>query len=141
MTGNEPDVWRVSLEDAWPALSALCPPQIEGRPATFDEVKSEIDAGNAVLLGNRDGILLLALEPGKGDDGASVIAWCALSLAGHGGHLVETYLPHVERWAAGMGARRVVMQSPRLGWLRRLPERWRVVSVTYQVEVADGEQE
>lgn len=45
------------------------------------------------------------------------------------------YLPLVEQWAIGMGAKRIVMQSPRCGWLRRLPERWRVTNVTYELEV------
>lgn len=129
----------VPLEVAWPILQRLCPPVIDGRPASFDDVQREIDAGRAVALANSDGILLLALEPGLDENGHTLIAWCAVASPTCSSADVRNYLVLVEAWAVGMGARRVVFQSPRLGWLRRLPERWRVTSVTYELEVGNVE--
>lgn len=137
MSGDSPSI--ISLEEAWPWLIAECPPAISGRPASFDEVQSEIDAGRAVVLSNSDGILLLALEPGLKGEGDTLIVWCAVSFRSGAAALVDRYLPDVERWASEMGARRVTLQSPRCGWLRRLPERWRVTNVTYELEVANVE--
>lgn len=114
---------------------------VGGRPASFEQVQSEIDSGNAVVLRNDDGILLLAIEPGLCGQGDSLVAWCAVSSSAGDSPMVERYLPVIERWASGMGARRIVMQSPRPGWLRKLPRRWKVENVTYVLEIANGEQE
>lgn len=136
----EPRIAR--LEDAWPLLVERCPPIIDGRPARYEQVSAEIEAGRAVLLSNDDGILLLALEPGLDGRGDTLIAWCAVAARrADEGCAAGEYLPQIEQWAAQIGARRVVLQSPRRGWLRRLPERWRVTSVTYECEVTDGGKE
>lgn len=58
------DIRRVSLEEAWPVLQRFCPPVIDGRLATFEQVKAEVDRGFAVPIANRDGMLLLALDRG-----------------------------------------------------------------------------
>lgn len=132
-------LYRIPLEAAWPTLQALCPPVVDGRLASFEYVAGEVREGRAVVLASSDGILLLALEPGFDGRGPSLIVWCAAAF--DGAVALDEYLAAVETWAREMGAARVVMQSPRLGWLRRLPERWRVTSVTYELEVADVQAE
>jgi hypothetical protein len=97
-------------------------------------VAAEIAAGRAQVLRSDDGILLLALHPNFQRGDLELVAWVAVSTGPHG--MVDRYLPQIDRVARDLGAARVILQSPRLGWLRVLPQRWRVTSVTYECEVA-----
>jgi hypothetical protein len=121
------------LSEVWPILQALAPPVIDGHNATIEYVAAEIAAGRAQLVRNADGILLLALRVDRNLE-LFLDVWVAIGTGAHG--MVEKYLPEVESIARDLGARRIVMQSPRLGWMRKLPERWKISSVTYECEVS-----
>lgn len=128
------DLQIVELSEAWPLLQVLAPPGVGGHNASFEYVAAEIAAGRAQCLRNADGILLLALEPDFQTGELTLQVWVAVSTGVHG--MVEKYLPEIDAIARDLGAARIVMQSPRLGWLRTLPQRWRVTSVTYECEVS-----
>ena len=121
------------LSEVWPHLQALAPPAVGGHNASFEYVAAEIAAGRAVCLRGTDGILLLALEPDFRTSDLTLNVWVAVSTGAHG--MVERYLPECERVARDLGAARIVLQSPRLGWSRALPQRWLITSVTYACEV------
>lgn len=128
------DLEICDLADVWPVLQKLAPPAVDGHNASFEYVAAEIAAGRAQVVRNADGILLLALRPDFHRKDLFLDVWVAISTGAHG--MIERYLPEVQRIARDLGAARVVMQSPRLGWLRALPQRWRVTSVTYECEVS-----
>jgi hypothetical protein len=129
-------IWRVAddeLDEAWPVLQRLAPPQIEGHNVGIEEVRRQIEQGVASLFASDEGYLLLAI------DGLDLVIWCAVATSGHAD--IAKYLGEIERIAAYIGAKRIVMRSPRIGWLRRLPQRWKVVDVTYCLEVGDAKEQ
>lgn len=123
----------VDLEEVWPLLQSLAPPAVDGHNAPIEYVAAEIAADRARCLRSADGVLLLVLRPNYQSMDLELMVWAAASTGPPG--MIDKYLPEVERIAADLGAARIVMQSPRLGWLRALPQRWRVTMVTYQCEV------
>ena len=127
------DLEVCELADVWPDLQMLAPPAVDGHNVSFEYVAAEIAAGRAQVLRNSDGILILAHRVDFVTLETYLEVWVALGTGPHG--MIERYLPEVERVARDLGAARIVMQSPRLGWLRALPHRWRVTSVTYECEV------
>lgn len=121
------------VAEVWDALQELAPPTVDGHNARIEYVAAEIAADRAMCLRSDDGILLLVLQPNYPRLDLDLVVWVAASTGPPG--MIDRYLPVVELIAREVGAARVVMQSPRLGWLRVLPQRWRVTMVTYECEV------
>lgn len=121
------------IAEVWPLLQELAPPAVDGHNVPIEYVAAEIAADRAMCLRSADGVLLLVLQPNYLRLDLELIVWVAASTGPPG--MIDRYLPVVERIAREVGAARMVMQSPRLGWLRVLPQRWRVTMVTYECEV------
>lgn len=121
------------VAEVWPVLQELAPPAVDGHNVQIEYVAAEIAADRAMCLRSADGVLLLVLQANLQKLDLELNVWVAASTGPPG--MIDRYLPVVEQIARDVGAARVVMQSPRLGWLRALPERWRVTMVTYECEV------
>jgi hypothetical protein len=128
----------VDIDDIWDEMAGHMRQTLDGADFTAEDLARECRLGKALCFyASGQGMVIVKLHPNRRHNDLELVVWLAISLGPHGA--IERYLPEIDEIARRVKAKRVVFSSYRTGFLRRMPEGWRLREMTIEREVPHGQ--
>jgi len=124
------------IDEVWPAIEEKALAVMASDEYGPEDLKSDCREGRALCFATAEGVMVVTLGPNRARKDLEMCVWLAVALDGEG--LTAKYMPEIESLAHQLGASRVVFHTRRPGWSRHLDSRWRLRSITYEMELANG---
>lgn len=102
-------------------------------PGGKEELMQEVADGRTTCWRSHDGMLLLSLAPSPAG-GLSLFVRAVVSI-GVTTTAIGDHMPALHKMARDLKATTIRFRSQRAGWLRALPDDWRIAHVEYFTEV------
>jgi hypothetical protein len=132
MEASELELVPCDLRLVWPQIEAKLLPWLFNVPGGVTELFQEIDEGRTTCWRSCDAVFVLSLVPAPA--GLSLFVR-AMASPGVTTTAIGDHMPALHKMARELKATTIRFRSPRAGWLRALPEDWRVSHVEYFVKV------
>lgn len=122
------------IHDHWDDISLRVAECLAGDDDRPEDVYAACSYGDAHLYMADDGFAVLRKRQTR--RGIELRVWCAHCRGEQGA--LDRYDGEIKRLAREIGARAAVFETHRLGFDRALPDGWKRVTTTYEMEIAHG---
>lgn len=123
-----------NISDVWHRIESVAEPLLDFDGTSAQQVRLECEDGKSLCFASLDGVAIVKLLPYHEAPGEfELFIWLAVSTGPHGAF--EAYLPEIEQVARDLGAKHMSFRSPRPGWTKKLPDKWRIREIEYECDV------